>query len=114
MSQAKGYDTRSLRSRSWDEFARPDAPVTDFVLSVCDRAAGEVCPVWPGQPITAHWGFADPVAVEGDHDRVLRAFHQVEHQIANRIRLLLSLPIGKLECLALKRELDRIGRQPAV
>ena len=112
--RAQGYDTRSLRSKSWDEFVRPDAPVMDFVLSVCDRAAGEVCPVWPGQPITAHWGFADPVAVEGERDRVLRAFHQVEHQIANRIRLLLSLPIGKLERLALKRELDRIGQQPAV
>ena len=72
--QARGFDTSELRSKRWDEFARPDAPVMDFVFTVCDQAAGEVCPVWPGQPLTAHWGFTDPVKGEGDRDRKLHAF----------------------------------------
>ncbi|MBS0545251.1 MAG: arsenate reductase ArsC [Proteobacteria bacterium] len=108
--QAQGYDTSSLRSKSWDEFARPDAPVMDFVFTVCDQAAGEVCPVWPGQPITAHWGFADPVKVEGSHEQRLKSFSHAQNQIVNRIRLFLSLPIGKLDRLALKREVDQIGK----
>lgn len=109
--QAQGYDTDGLRSKSWDEFARPDAPVMDFVFTVCDQAAGEVCPVWPGQPITAHWGFADPGRVEGSRERRLNAFRQTQHEIVNRVRLFLSLPIAKLDRLALKREVDQIGRR---
>lgn len=108
--QGQGYDTGALRSKSWEEFARADAPQMDFVFTVCDQAAGEVCPVWPGQPLTAHWGFADPVKVEGDAQRCLDAFGQVQHEIANRLRLFLSLPLAKLDRLAIKRELDRIGQ----
>jgi len=107
--QARGFDTTELRSKSWEEFARPDAPVMDFVFTVCDQAAGEVCPVWPGQPLTAHWGFADPVKVEGDRDRKLHAFGLTQNQIVNRLRLFLSLPLAKLDRLAIKKEIDRIG-----
>ena len=84
----------------------------DFVFTVCDQAAGEVCPAWPGQPITAHWGLADPVAVEGSHEHRRHAFSLMQNQLVNRIRLFLSLPIGKLDRLALKHEVDRIGRTP--
>ncbi|NLF55826.1 MAG: arsenate reductase ArsC [Thauera phenolivorans] len=108
--QARGFDTSELRSKRWDEFARPDAPVMDFVFTVCDQAAGEVCPVWPGQPLTAHWGFADPVKVEGDRDRKLHAFSLTQNQIVNRLRLFLSLPLAKLDRLAIKQEIDRIGQ----
>ena len=111
--EGQGYDTAELRSKSWEEFARPDAPQMDFVFTVCDQTAGEVCPVWPGQPLTAHWGFADPVKVEGDEQHRLDAFGQVQHQIANRLRLFLSLPLAKLDRLAIKHEIDRIGRTPA-
>ena len=111
--RAQGYDTGALRSKSWEEFARPDAPQMDFVFTVCDQTAGEACPVWPGQPLTAHWGFADPVKVEGDEQRrLLHAFGQVQHQIANRLRLFLSLPLAKLDRLAIKQEIDRIGQTP--
>ena len=110
--QGQGYDTGTLRSKSWEEFARPDAPQMDFVFTVCDQTAGEVCPVWPGQPLTAHWGFADPVKVEGDEQRRLHAFGQVQHQIANRLRLFLSQPLAKLDRLAIKQEIDRIGQTP--
>ena len=86
----------------------------DFVFTVCDQTAGEACPVWPGQPLTAHWGFADPVKVEGDEQRrLLHAFGQVQHQIANRLRLFLSLPLTTLDRLAIKHEIDRIGQTPA-
>ena len=108
--QGQGYDTAALRSKGWEEFAQPDAPQMDFVFTVCDQTAGEVCPVWPGQPLTAHWGFADPVKVEGDEQRRLDAFGQVQHQIVNRLRLFLSLPLDKLDRLAIKHEIDRIGR----
>jgi arsenate reductase len=111
--EGQGYDTAELRSKSWEEFARPDAPQMDFVFTVCDQTASEVCPVWPGQPLTAHWGFADPVKVEGDEQHRLDAFGQVQHQIANRLRLFLSLPLAKLDRLAIKHEIDRIGRNPA-
>lgn len=107
--RSKQHDTSGLRCKGWDEFATPDAPQMDFVITVCDTAAGEVCPSWPGQPISAHWGFADPVAVTGDEARIRRAFSQVENQIVNRLRLFLSLPIEKLDRLALKREVDAIG-----
>ena len=111
--QGQGYDTSALRSKSWEEFARSDAPQMDFVFTVCDQTAGEVCPVWPGQPLTAHWGFADPVKVEGSEQRQLDAFSQVQHQIANRLRLLLSLPLARLDRLAIKHEIDHIGKTPA-
>ncbi|CAH1748147.1 Arsenate reductase [Thauera humireducens] len=111
--QGQGYDTSALRSKSWDEFARPDAPQMDFVFTVCDQTAGELCPVWPGQPLTAHWGFADPVKAEGSEQRQLDAFSQIQNQIANRLRLFLSLPLAKLDRLAIKHEIDRIGQTSA-
>ncbi len=112
--QAQGYDTSSLSSKGWELFARPEAPVMDFVFTVCDQAAGEVCPVWPGQPVTAHWGFADPAAVEGDRERRLRAFRLAQNQIVNRIRLFASLPIDRLDRLARKHEVEAIGRSGVV
>ncbi len=112
--QAQGYDTSSLSSKGWELFARPEAPVMDFVFTVCDQAAGEVCPVWPGQPVTAHWGFADPAAVEGDRERRLRAFRVAQNQIVNRIRLFASLPIDRLDRLARKHEVEAIGRSGVV
>jgi arsenate reductase (thioredoxin) len=98
-----------LRSKNWDEFARPDAPPLDFVFTVCDKAAGEVCPVWPGQPMTAHWGIEDPAAVEGSEDEKRRAFSLAFTQLNRRISIFVSLPLEKLDAMALKRELDNIG-----
>lgn len=100
-----------LRSKSWDEFAQPDAPVMDFVLTVCDKAAAEVCPVWPGQPVSAHWGVADPVAVQGSEDAKERAFLDTLLTLRSRISLLVSLPMDKLDKIALQRELDGIAKQ---
>jgi protein-tyrosine-phosphatase len=102
--------TRGLRSKSWKEFARPGAPVMDFVFTVCDQAAGEVCPVWPGNPITAHWGVPDPAAVEGTEDERKRAFRDALHQLEARIRLFIALPIDKLDRVVLQRRADEIGR----
>ncbi len=99
-----------LRSKSWEEFAKPGAPPLHFVFTVCDNAAGEACPLWPGQPITAHWGVADPAAVQGSDDEKRRAFLQAFTQLSTRIRLFLNLPVEKLERSALKRNLDEIGR----
>jgi arsenate reductase (thioredoxin) len=104
-----GLPTRGLRSKSWDEFAGPGAPVMDFVFTVCDQAAGEVCPVWPGNPITAHWGVPDPAAVEGTEDQLRRAFRETWHQLETRIKLFVALPIDKLDRLSLKRRADEIG-----
>lgn len=104
-----GYSPDKLRSKSWDEFARPDAPQMDFVITVCDRAAGEVCPVWPGQPITAHWGFEDPAAAEGSDEDKRRAFTRIFRQIMNRVRFFVNLPLDKLDKLAIKHEMDNIG-----
>lgn len=101
--------TTGLRSKSWDEFADPGAPVMDFVLTVCDQAAGEVCPVWPGTPITAHWGVPDPAAVDGGEDERRQAFRAAARQLEARIKLLVSLPIDKLDRLSLKRRTDAIG-----
>ena len=101
--------TTGLRSNSWDEFADPGAPVMDFVLTVCDQAAGEVCPVWPGTPITAHWGVPDPAAVDGGEDERRQAFRAAARQLEARIKLLVSLPIDKLDRLSLKRRTDAIG-----
>ena len=105
-----GLQTDGLRSKSWDEFARADAPKMDFVITVCDSAAGEVCPVWPGQPITAHWGFSDPAAFEGSEEKAMAVFREVFRQIRNRVDIFRNLPLAKLDRLALKRELDGIGR----
>ncbi|MGC2461527.1 MAG: arsenate reductase ArsC [Steroidobacteraceae bacterium] len=105
--------TEGLRSKDWDEFARPGAPALDFVFTVCDRAASEVCPVWPGQPMTAHWGIEDPAAVQGDETRRRRAFSVAFSALQRRISLFLSLPITKLDAMALQRELDDIGHLPA-
>jgi N-acetylglutamate synthase-like GNAT family acetyltransferase len=101
-----------LRSKSWDEFAAPGAPSMDFVFTVCDAAAGEACPAWPGHPITAHWGVEDPAAVTGTDDERRRAFRKAATALRRRIELFLSLPVETLDRVALKRELDEIGRAP--
>lgn len=102
--------TAGLRSKSWDEFAGPGAPPLDFVFTVCDRAAAETCPLWPGQPMSAHWGIEDPAAVEGTDDERRRAFAKAFRQMDARIKLFTSLRPELLDRLTLKRELDRIGR----
>ncbi len=107
--QEHGYDTSGLRSKSWDEFAQPGAPGFDFVFTVCDNAAGEVCPVWYGSPMTAHWGIPDPAHVEGIDAR-RTAFNKAAEQLARRIQLFMSLPVEKLDKLALKEKLAEIGR----
>ncbi len=102
--------TRGLRSKSWDEFARPSAPIMDFVFTVCDQAAGEVCPLWPGNPITAHWGIPDPAAVPGGDAERRQAFREAYRQLETRIKLFVALPLDKLDRLAIGREAARIGR----
>lgn len=103
-------DTAGLRSKSWDEFTRPGAPTFDFLFTVCDAAAGEVCPVWPGQPMTAHWGIADPGAVQGtDADR-RKAFVRAFTELCTRINLFMSLPFDTIDRMALRRKLEEIGR----
>lgn len=104
-----GYLSQYLRSKSWDEFALPDAPHMDIVITVCDNAAGEECPYWPGQPATAHWGFADPAATKGSDEEIRHAFSTVCREIKTRLDILRSLPLEKLDKLTLKRELDGIG-----
>ena len=101
----------NLRSKNWDEFSKPGAPEMNFVFTVCDNAAREVCPVWPGQPMTAHWGVPDPAAVTGTPQQIERAFRDAFVVLDRRISLFLSLPLASLETLALKREIDRIGQQ---
>ena len=103
--------TAGLRSKSWDEFAQPDAPKIDFVFTVCDNAANEVCPIWPGQPLTAHWGIPDPAAVKGTPAEIERAFRDAWVALDRRIGLFLSLPLTTLDKLAIKKEIDRIGQQ---
>ncbi|HET9098821.1 MAG TPA: arsenate reductase ArsC, partial [Acidobacteriaceae bacterium] len=100
-----------LRSKSWDEFAQPGAPHLDFVFTVCDNAAKEVCPIWPGQPITAHWGVPDPAAVRGTPQEIERAYAQAFAALDRRITLLLSLPLASLDSLAIKHRLDSIGHR---
>jgi arsenate reductase len=107
--QHQGYATDGLRSKSWDEFAAPDAPEFDFIFTVCDNAAGEACPLWLGKPATAHWGIPDPAHVEGDEAR-RAAFNRAAEQLARRIQLFMSLPIEKLDKLTLKEKLAEIGR----
>ena len=110
--QALDYPTDTLRSKSWDEFAAPDAPQMDFIITVCDNAAGEVCPVWPGQPISAHWGFEDPAAAVGSEDERRHVFEKVFRQISSRINIFTSLPIAALDKAAIHRELKQIGVEP--
>ncbi len=105
--------TDGLRSKSWDEFAAPGAPLMDFVFTVCDQAAGEVCPMWPGNPVTAHWGVPDPAAVGGPEPERRRAFADALRALEARIKLFISLPIDKLDRLALKRSADEIGKTPS-
>ena len=100
----------NMRSKSWDEFAKANVPVMDFVITVCDDAAGEVCPVWPGQPMTAHWGVPDPAAVTGSDEAKHKAFREVCHMLLNRIRIFTSLPIDKLDRLSLQNKVRDIGR----
>lgn len=100
-----------IRSKSWDEFAQPGTPKLDFVFTVCDNAANEVCPLWPGQPMTAHWGVPDPAIVEGTPEQVQRAFRDAYFMLDRRIGLFLSLPLASLGRLALKKEIDDIGRR---
>ena len=109
--QRNHYKTDSLRSKNWDEFAAPGAPVMDFVFTVCDQAAAEVCPVWPGQPISAHWGVADPAAVTGTEEQRHRAFNNAFSVLSRRISLFMCLPIDKLSRLALTQEVQQIGNQ---
>lgn len=105
-----GLPTGGLRSKSWDEFSRAGAPVMDFVFTVCDEAAKEVCPVWPGQPMSAHWGMPDPAAVEGDDKTRNRAFRETLRMLTNRIRLFTELPIAKLDRIKLGHRLREIGQ----
>jgi len=107
--QKLGCETAGMSSKSWDEFAGPAAPKMDFVITVCDSAAGEACPYWPGTPMTAHWGFADPSHVEGDDDAKRAAFMKTAQTITHRLRLFLSLPMDKLDRLSLQNELRAIG-----
>jgi protein-tyrosine-phosphatase len=107
----KGISTDGLRSKSWDEFAGPGAPALDFVFTVCDNAAGEACPLWPGQPVTAHWGVPDPAAVAGSDEAKRRAFLGAFTTLSSRIRLLLELPVAKLDAHSLRKSLDDIGRR---
>lgn len=107
--KSTGYPTENLRSKSWDEFAQPDAPQMDFIITVCDNAAGEVCPVWPGQPTSAHWGFEDPAAVEGSDEQKRDSFKQIFNQIYNRVRVFSALPLASLDKMAIKHEMDKIG-----
>ena len=104
------YVTDGLRSKDWAEFAEPGAPEMDFVFTVCDKAAAEVCPVWPGQPMTAHWGIEDPAAVEGDELTCLTAFRTAFRELENRIKIFVSLPFDSLDRLKLQKRLDEIGR----
>jgi len=103
--------TEGARSKSWEEFAKPGAPQMNFVFTVCDNAAKEVCPIWPGQPITAHWGVADPAVVTGPPEAIERAFTDAFVTLGRRINLFLSLPLASLDSFAIKKEVDRIGQQ---
>ena len=105
-----GFQLSDFRSKAWDEFAAPGAPPLDFIFTVCDNAAGEVCPFWPGQPLTAHWGVADPAAAEGDDALKMLAFRSAFRELENRIRIFTSLPIHSLDRLTLQARLDDIGQ----
>lgn len=111
--QKLNYDTSSLRSKSWEEFTAPEAPQLDFVFTVCDNAANEVCPVWPGQPMSAHWGLPDPSAFEGSETERRVAFADTHRMLYQRISIFTSLPLASLDKLSLQRRLDDIGRSRA-
>ncbi len=106
------FPTEGLSSKSWDEFANPGSPHLDFVITVCDNAAGEICPVWPGQPMTAHWGIPDPAAADGSAVEVMTAFRQAFRALETRIKLFLSLPIASIDRMRLKERMDGIGKLP--
>ena len=108
--QQQGHDVATLRSKNWDEFAALGAPEIDFIFTVCDNAAGETCPIWPGKPFTAHWGIPDPVAVQGDEAVRRAAFKMAYQQLARRIQLFMSLPFESLDKLTLQQKLAEIGR----
>jgi arsenate reductase len=113
LARAFGYD-EPLRSKSWDEFAQADSPRIDMVITVCDNAAGEVCPIWPGQPVTAHWGVPDPASVEGSEEERRRAFQSAWMMLRRRIDLLLALPLDKLDRIATQQELRDIARTASI
>ena len=108
---AAGVPTQGFRSKNWDEFAAAGAPKMDFIFTVCDNAAGEVCPVWPGKPVTAHWGVPDPAAVEGSDDAKRAAFRAAASTLRRRIETLVNLPLASLDKMAIKSRLDQIGKQ---
>ena len=107
---ALGYEVSEFRSKSWEEFAQPGAPVMDFIFTVCDDAAGEVCPVWPGQPVSAHWGQEDPAVVSGSESEIAAAFAEAYRMLNNRITAFSNLPLASLDRLKLKQKLDAIGK----
>ena len=107
--KSTGYPIENLRSKSWDEFAAPDAPQMDFIITVCDNAAGETCPYWPGHPLSAHWGFEDPAAAVGTDEEKRAVFNKVFRQIMARVNVFVNLPLHMLEKNAIKREMDAIG-----
>lgn len=109
--QAASLPAENARSKSWEEFSKPEAPRMSFVFTVCDNAAKEVCPIWPGQPMTAHWGVPDPATVIGTPEEIDRAFREAFITLGRRITLFLSLPLARLDSLAIKKEIDRIGHQ---
>jgi len=109
----RGYDISALRSKSWDEFAQPGAPALDFVFTVCDNAAGETCPVWPGQPMTAHWGVEDPAAFEGSETDMLWLFRRTFLELERRVDLFTNLPLDSLDRLSLQSKLNNIGKTEA-
>jgi protein-tyrosine-phosphatase len=109
--ERQGLPTSGYRSKSWDEFVQPGAPKFDFIFTVCDNAAGEVCPVWPGKPMSAHWGVPDPVTVEGSEEVRRKAFNDAAVVLKRRIELFLSLPLEKLDAMSLQKELQDIGKQ---
>ncbi|NBQ79883.1 MAG: arsenate reductase ArsC [Betaproteobacteria bacterium] len=109
--QVLGVAPREYRSKDWSEFARPDAPRLDFVFTVCDKAAGEVCPLWPGQPMSAHWGVADPAAIEGTEAQKEKVFWDAGMILRRRIELMLALPLEALDSLTIQREIEAIGKQ---
>lgn len=111
--EALGYDTTGLRSKSWDEFATPTAPQMDFVITVCDQAAGEVCPIWPGKPITAHWGFDDPAAFTGSDEAKREVFTRIYRQIMTRVSQFVNLPLHVLDHNAIQKEVRAIGERSA-
>ena len=108
--QHLNHDTSQIRSKSWEEFATPDAPQMDFVFTVCDQAASEPCPIWPGQPMSAHWGVPDPAAATGTEAEIAFAFSDTYRMLRNRISIFVNLPIAQLDRLSLQKELDRIGQ----